>query len=169
MSSKHAGLHTHTSLHAPISHSRQPGFYTHTHFHRTTTKDHNGEEILPNTLRHYRGLKLKSWNDTSELDACANQFITDPPVTLVALGNAGVGGTYMQAMLRVPTGIRVSDLLDVWAKMYYADCGHAGPAMGCPSAWYACTSDIVRITDGAGGRMDGDDVGAEMGMLTIAS
>jgi hypothetical protein len=76
--------------------------FTHTHFHRTTSKDHNGEEILPNTLRHYRGLKLKSRNDTSELDACANQFITDPPVTLVALGNAGVGGTYMQAMLRVP-------------------------------------------------------------------
>lgn len=38
--------------------------FTSTHIYRTTTKDRNGEEVTPTTQRHYRGLKLKSWNWT---------------------------------------------------------------------------------------------------------
>jgi hypothetical protein len=146
--------------------------FAYTHVYRTTTKDHNGEDIIPTTQRHYRGLKVKSWVNISRLDASDNHFITDPPITLVALGNSGYGYTHVKAMLRVSTGIRVGDLRDVFAKMHYAKDGSGSgrPYDARPSAWYAYTSEIVRrIGDTGNGESEhdsGDDFAAEM--LTLS-
>lgn len=145
--------------------------FAYTHIYRTTTKDHNGEEIIPMTQRHYRGLKLKSWDDIAELDESADHFITDPPVTVLALGNSWFGYTRVKGMLRVPSGIRVSDLRDVFVKMFDAEGYRARSGVGGPSAWFACTSEIVRTSSDTGeGEDEGDgddedDVG--MGLATL--
>ena len=147
--------------------------FAYTHIYRTTTKDHNGEGIIPTTQRHYRGLKLKSWDDITALDETADHFITNPPVTMVAMGNSWFGYTHVKAMLRVPSGIRVSDLRDVFVKMNDADCSRARSGVGGPSAWFACTSDIIRSPvdtgngegEGEGVGDDEDDVG--MGFATL--
>lgn len=133
--------------------------FTHTHIYRTTTKDHNGEDITPTILRHYRGLRFMPGNDTSSgLDTGENYFITDPPITVVALGNSGFGYMHVKAMLRVSSGIRVNDLRNVFAKMKYPNYGRGRPYDAKPSAWYACTSDIVRRTiDPSNGESDCDD------------
>lgn len=145
--------------------------FAYTHMYHTTTKDHNGEDIVPTTQRHYRGLKFRPWGDrSSELDTSDDHFITDPPITLVALGNTGNGYTHIKAMLRVPTGIRVSNLREVFARMEYADDGRGRPYDARPSAWYANTSEIVRRTSDTGnGESEhdaGDDFAAEM--LTLS-
>lgn len=145
--------------------------FAYVHIYRATAKDQNGEDIIPTTQRHYRGLKFMSWDDTSlELNMGDDHFITDPPITLVALGNVGYGFSHVKAMLRVPTGIRVSDLREVFAKMDYADDGCGRSYDPRPSAWYATSSDIVRRTSGTGNgerdRDTGDDFAAEM--LTLS-
>jgi len=170
-------LGTHACIHIPHYTGRfairgNPVF-TYTHFYRTTTKDHNGEDITPSTLRHYRGLKFMPQNDvSSDLNASDDHFITDPPVTLVALGHTGFGYTAVKAMLMVPAGIRVKDLRDVLAKMDYRNDGRRTPYDPRPSAWYACTSDIVRRTsdtsDGEGDSDDEDDFAVRMMTLSLA-
>lgn len=170
-------LGTHACIHIPHYTGRfairgNPVF-TYTHFYRTTTEDHNGEDITPSTLRHYRGLKFMPQNDvSSDLNASDDHFITDPPVTLVALGHTGFGYTAVKAMLRVPTGIRVKDLRDVLAKMDCRNDGRRTPYDPRPSAWYACTSDIVRRTsdtsDGEGDSDDEDDFAVRMMTLSLA-
>lgn len=141
--------------------------FSYIHVYRTTTKDHNGEEIIPTTQRHYRGIRLMPWGDSSfELDKRANHFITDPPITLVTLGNMGYGFTNVKAVLKVPTGILVSDLRDVFGKMDHADDDGGGRL----SAWFASTSDIVRSNSETGNSESdhgaGDDFAAEM--LTLS-
>ncbi|KAM0713209.1 hypothetical protein Q7P35_000661 [Cladosporium inversicolor] len=145
--------------------------FAYTHIYRTTTKDHNGEDVIPTTQRHYRGLKLKSWDDVAELDESANRFVTDPPVTMVALGDSWFWYTQVKAMLRVPSGIRVSDLRDLFFKTNDADCSHARSGVGAPSAWFACSSEIVRSPSDTGeGEGDGNDedyVGMGLAMLFL--
>ncbi|GAB7330810.1 hypothetical protein MBLNU13_g02351t1 [Cladosporium sp. NU13] len=148
--------------------------FTYTYFYRTTIKDLNGEEITPTTLRHYRGLKFMPWDDvSSDLDASDGHFITDPPITLVALGNTGLGYTAVKAMLRVSTGIRVKDLRKVLTEMDCRDGGRVSPYDPGPSAWYACTSDIIRRTsetnNGESHCDDGDDFAARMLTLSLAT
>jgi hypothetical protein len=111
------------------------------------------------------------WGDTSsELDVRNNHFITDPPITMVGLGNTANGYTHVKGMLRVPTGIRVSDLRGVFAKMDYADDSSGMNYDSRPFAWYATSSEIVRRTSGTGDVESehdaGDDFAAEM--LTLS-
>ena len=151
--------------------------FRYTHIHRMAGAEHDdGLQTGPTTLRHYRGISLKSWEDTLEKeDGSGYEFITNPPITVVALENSGFGYTCVKAMLRVTSGIRVSDLREVFAKTDYVvdDHGHIRQGSGRPSAWYACTSGIARGTGDTGNgedeRKDGNDVGAEMGSLSIAS
>lgn len=169
-------LGTHACIHIPHYTRRfairgNPAF-AYTHFYRSTTKDHHGKDYTPTTLRHYRGFKFMPWDEvSSDLDASDDNFITDPPITLVALGNTGFGYTAVKAMLRVPTGIRVKDLWDVLAKMDYWNDGHRTPYDPRPSAWYACTSDIVRGTsetsNGDGDSDDEDNFTARMMTLSL--
>lgn len=83
---------------------------------------------------------------------------------MVALGNSWFGYTPVKALLRVPSGIRVRDLMYVFVKMYDAEGDHARSGVGGPSAWFACTSEIVRSpSDTGNGEADGDD-GNDVGM-----
>ena len=138
------------------------------HIYRGVHKGHNGEETSSKTLRHYRGLQLRSWDDTSDLDASANHFITDPPITMIV-----VGGPRFGASLRVPTGIRAGDLRDVVAKLVGANTGYAKPSTATPIAWYACMSDIIRDSDDTGNRTaehdEKNEVGAKIARLSFAS
>lgn len=135
------------------------------HIYRGAAKEQDGGETTSNTLRHYRGLQLKSWSDTSELDTNAHHFLTDPPITMVTVGDSRFG-----ASLRVPMGIRVGDLRDALAKLVNTNSGYAKPSPARPIAWYACTSDIVRRTNdtsnGEGDCDNGDDLA--VGMLTLS-
>jgi len=142
--------------------------FTYTHIYRAATRDRNGNWTIADTMRHYRGLALNRWLDHDsdlDLDAIADQFITDPPITLVALSDHSL---HVQAMLRVPTGIRVGDIQDVFAKMYAANDDDAKGQAAWPTAWYGCFSDIVRSTD-AGSMGNEDDIGTKLAVLSLAT
>ena len=120
------------------------------HRYQPATKGRNGESIPCNTQRHYRELKTESLrNNCSELGARGDQFITDPPVTLVAIRIPGFASG-VQAMLRVPTGIRVSDIQDLFAKMYDSSGAYHLDNATQPVAWYGCISNIIRGTSDTG-------------------
>lgn len=138
------------------------------HIYRGAAREHDGGETTSNTQRHYRGLQLKSWSDTSDLDTNAHHFLTDPPITLITVGDSRFG-----VSLLVPMGIRVGDLRDVLAKMVDTNSRYAKPSPAGPIAWYACTSDIVRRTNdtsnGEGDCDDGDDFAVGMLRLSLAT
>ena len=148
--------------------------FAYAHMYRMTTKDHNGEDITPTTLRRYRGLKVsRRYDASSDSDMSGGHFITDPPISLIALSNSGFGYTPVKAMLRVSTGIRVRDLRDIFAKMNYTDNGRRRRYNARPCACYACTSDITRgsidASNGESDIEDEDDFAVMMVTLFLAT
>jgi len=136
------------------------------------THIYQGNWASANIMRHYRGLRLKPWHDDDDhldLIAKADHFITDPPITSVALSNDNL---HLRAMLRVPNGIRVCHILNVFGKMYSKD-WDVRTKFAEPTAWYGSLSDIISGTTGGAGNEkadhdDGDGIGAKMNVLSLA-
>jgi hypothetical protein len=113
--------------------------FTYTHIYRCATRDRNGHWTIANTMRHYRGLSLKSCygdgDEDSILDTVADHFITDPPITIVALSDYNL---HVRAMMRVSTGIRVCDIQDAFAKIYNTDSSE-NKSIAQSIAWYGAS------------------------------
>jgi hypothetical protein len=136
------------------------------------THIYQGNWTSANTMRHYRGFRLKPWHDEDDyldLIAKADHFITDPPITSVAISNDSL---HIQAILRAPKGTRVCHILDVFGKIYGTDCG-VRTISAEPTAWYGSLTDIISGTIGGtndekADHDDGDGVGAKMNVLSLA-
>lgn len=151
--------------------------FRYTHVYRGVTKDSDNDNNAPKeaakTIRHYRGITLKSRYDSSELAGSANHFITDPPVTMVSLSNSEIPDLEMEATLQVPTGIRVYDVHDVLTNMCDVSGGDDCLGIAKPTAWYGSASHVVEGTDDPGvGAEDcdsEDDISARLFGLLFGS